>query len=186
MARPFARWIMDCHGPFSDSPDVNSDPKRPNRYVIAFIHQRTLWPELCAVPDITAQIVIRTLFYHNVTRYGVPFGMILQSDNASNFTAKLTKLFCDTIGAHQNFCTSYHPQPNSKVEKFGGSLNTAIRILKTNQSEWSRHLQAIAMSYRVSATCSTGMSPYEIVFGQPMQLFKDHNLLSDKTDALSL
>jgi hypothetical protein len=53
MARPFARWIMDCHGPFSDSPDANSDPKKPNRYVIAFIDQCTLWPELCAVPDIT-------------------------------------------------------------------------------------------------------------------------------------
>jgi hypothetical protein len=41
------------------------------------------------------------------------------------------------------------------------------------------------MSHSASATCSTGMSPYEVVFDQPMQLFIDHNLLSDKTDAPS-
>jgi hypothetical protein len=42
------------------------------------------------------------------------------------------------------------------------------------------------MSHRSSATCSTGLSPYEVVFGQPMQLFIDHSLLSDKTDSPSL
>jgi transposase InsO family protein len=186
MARPLCRWLCDFHGPFPNSLDANSDPKRPNRYVIALVDQCTLWVELCAVPDVTAQTVVRTLFDNIVSRYGVPSQMVIQSDNGSAFIAKLTKLFCDTFGIHQNFSTPFHPQPNSKVENFGNSLNTAIRILTTSQSEWSQHLQTIAMSHRASATCSTGMSPYEIIYGQPMQLFIDHNLLSDKTDAPSL
>jgi hypothetical protein len=72
MARPFARWIMDCHGPFPESLEPDSDPKKPKRYVIAFIDQCTLWPELCAVADITATTVIRailtTLFHDSEFR----------------------------------------------------------------------------------------------------------------------
>jgi hypothetical protein len=59
-------FAMDygLYGPFPDSIHANSDPAKPNRYVITFIDQRTLWPELCAVSDITAQTVIRTLRQH--------------------------------------------------------------------------------------------------------------------------
>jgi transposase InsO family protein len=130
--------------------------------------------------------VICTIFDNILTRFGVPHGLILQSNNASNFIAKLPKLFCETFGVKQNFSSPYHPQPNSKVEQFGDSLNKAIRILATKQSDWSKHLQAIAMPHRASVTSSTGFSPYEIVFGQPMQLFIDHGLLSDKTNSPSL
>jgi hypothetical protein len=61
---------MDCRGFFPESLEPDSDPKKPKRYVIAFIGQCTLWPELCAVSDITAPTVIRTIFDNIVTRFG--------------------------------------------------------------------------------------------------------------------
>jgi hypothetical protein len=61
-----------------------------------------------------------------------------------------------------------------------------LRILATKQSDWSKRLQAIAMSHRATATCSTGLSPYEVAFGKPMHLFIDRGLLSEQIDSPSL
>jgi hypothetical protein len=55
MARPYSRWIMDCHGPFPDSLDSDSDPTKSKRYVLAFIDQCILSPELCAVQTLPPQ-----------------------------------------------------------------------------------------------------------------------------------
>lgn len=115
MARPFARWIMDCHGPFPESLEPESDSQKPKCYVIAFIDQSTLWPELCAVADITAPTIVHAIFDNIIARFGLSNSMVLQSDSASNFTTQLTKAFCETFGVKQNFSAPYHPQPNSKV-----------------------------------------------------------------------
>jgi transposase InsO family protein/O-acetyl-ADP-ribose deacetylase (regulator of RNase III) len=186
MARPFCRWIADIHGPYPESFESENDAQKPKRYVIAFIDQCTLWPELCAVVDITAATFIRAMFDHVISRFGVPHNLVLQSDNGSNFTAQLTKAFCETFGVKQKFSSPYHPEPNSKIEQFADSLHKAIRILTTKQADWSKHLQAIAMSHRAMTTTSTGFSPYEVAFGQPMQLFIDRSLLSENTDSPSL
>jgi transposase InsO family protein len=186
IARPFSHWVADIHGPYPESIESENDAQKPKRYVLAFIDQITLWPELVAVSDITAATVIRAMFDHVISRFGVPKNFVLQTDNGSAFIAQLTKAFCDTFGVKQSFSSPYHPQPNSKIEQFADTLHKSIRILTTNQADWSKHLQAIAMSHRAMTTSSTGFSPFEVAFGQPMQLFIDRALLSENTDSPSL
>jgi O-acetyl-ADP-ribose deacetylase (regulator of RNase III) len=95
-------------------------------------------------------------------------------------------MFCRSFGIKNYFSTPFHPSPNSRCEQFGESLNKALRILTTEQKDWSRHLQAVAMSHRASSTSSMHLSPFEVLHAQPMQLFVDHGLMSEQSDSPSM
>ena len=102
--------------------------------------------------------------------------MSMQSDNGSGFIAKLTSLFCKTFNIKQSFASPYHPEPQSKVEAIARTIHNSLKVMCTKQEDWSKHLQAVAMSYRSSATSSVGLSPHEIIFGRPFRMAIDYSL----------
>jgi transposase InsO family protein len=145
-----------------------------------------MFPELVAVKDTSAKTFIRAFFDNVIARYGVPKGITLQSDNGSAFIAKVSKMFTQSFGIRRNFSSPHHPCVNSRCEQFGDSLNKALRILTTEQKNWSSHLQAIAMSHRGSATTNLQLSPFEVLYGKPMTMFLDASLLAETEDSPSL
>ena len=158
---PGARWIADFHGPFRESNN--------RKFTMTIIDSASLWPELIAVPDVSAETVVQTLFDSVISRYGWPKEIALQTDNGSGFVARLTSLFCKTFNIKQHFSTAYHPQSQSKVEAFADTIHKSLRVLCAKQSDWSKHLSAVAMSYRASATTSLG-------FGRPFKFAIDQSL----------
>jgi O-acetyl-ADP-ribose deacetylase (regulator of RNase III) len=84
------------------------------------------------------------------------------------------------------FSSPQHQSVNSRCEQFGDSLNKALRILTTEQKNWSSHLQVIAMSHRGSATTNLQLSPFEVLYGRPMIMFCDAGLLAETADSPSL
>jgi hypothetical protein len=150
------------------------------------IDSTSIFPELVAVKDTSATTFIRALFDNVVARYGVPKGISLQSDNGSGFIAKVSKMFTQTFGIRRMYSSPQHQSVNSRCEQFGDSLNTALRILTTEQKNWSSHLQAIAMSHRGSATTNLQLSPFEVLYGRPMIMFCDAGLLTETADSPSL
>ena len=171
---PGERWLADFHGPF-----VTSGGDK--RYVLVFIDSASMWPELIATADTSAETVVQALFDHVIARFGFPREISLQTDNGSGFIAKLTRLCCKTFGVKQYFSTPYHPQPQAKVEGFAKIIHNSLRILCDNQADWSKHLQAIAMSYRGTATTSVGMAPHEIMFARPFRFAIDWSLMAPDT-----
>ena len=166
---PCSAWVADVHGPFPTTPDKK-------KYVVAFICSASQWVELFAVADATAETIVQCMFDGIISRYGVPRQMSIQSDNGSGFIAKLTSLFCKTFRIKQSFSSPYHPEPQSKVEAVARTIHNSLKALCTKQEDWSKHLQAVAMSYRGSATSSVGLSPHEIVFGRPFHMAIDYSL----------
>lgn len=173
-AAPGERWIIDHHGPYVASGNGM-------RYVLVIIDSASMWPELIATADTSAETVVQALFDNVVSRYGFPREISLQSDNGSGFIAKLTQLFCKTFGVKQYFSTPYHPQPQAKVEGFAKTIHNSLRILCDKQSDWTKHLQAIAMSYRGTATTSIGMSPHEVMYARPFRFAIDWSLMGPDT-----
>jgi transposase InsO family protein len=106
-----------------------------------------MWPELIAVPDCTAETTVRALFDNVIARFGLPRGISVLSDNGSAFISKLANLFCKTFGISQFFTSPHHPQPNSRAEAIGDSIYQALKILCSEQTSWSDHLQAVAMAF---------------------------------------
>ena len=159
---PLTRWHMDFHGPMPLS--------EGKRHILVLIDSTSMWVELLAVEDTSAETVVRALFDGVVARYGVPKGLSVLSDNGSAFIAQLTKLFCKTFGIRQYFTTPYHPQTNARAEELADTIHNSLRAMCAKQTDWASHLQAVAMVYRATPTTNVGLSPYEVVFGTQMKL----------------
>jgi O-acetyl-ADP-ribose deacetylase (regulator of RNase III) len=138
-----------------------------------------MWVELIPTEDCTAETVIKALFDNVVSRFGLPRGISLLTDNGSGFIARLTTHFCKVFGIKQYFTTPYHAQTNSRAEQFADTIHKSLRLLTDNQTEWADHLQAVAMAYRATPNTNLALSPYEVVFGQKMTLALDWSLLAE-------
>jgi hypothetical protein len=145
-----------------------------------------MFPELVAVKDTSVTTFIRALFDNIISRYGVPKGMSLQSDDGSGFIAKVSMMFCESFGIKRLLGSPENPRAKSRCEQFGDSINKALRILTTEQKNWSSHLQTIAMLHWGSATTNIQLSPSEVLYGRPMAMLCDWGLLTDTTDSPSL
>ena len=165
---PTTRWHLDHHGPFPMS--------QGKRYILVLIDSTSMWPELIAVEDTSAETVVRALFDHVIARHGVPSGLSVLTDNGSAFISKLAKLTCQTFGIKQYFTAPYNPRTNARAEELAATIHDSLKIMCNKQADWALHLQAVAMAYRASATTNTGISPYEVIFGRPMRLAIDWSL----------
>ena len=58
------------------------------------------------------------------------------------------------------------------VERMNRSLLSLLRSHAQRESDWEEHLQLLLYLYRTSKHASTGLTPYEILFGHnPPSLF---------------
>src|SRR5208282_4853539 len=137
----------------------------------------SMWPELIATKDCTAETVAAAIFDNIVARFGLPRGISLLTDSGSCSISKLAKAFCHAFNIKQFFTSPHHPQTNARAEEFADNIHKSLRILCQNQADWSKHLQAIAMAYRATATTNTGLSPHDVIFGTPMPVALDWGLL---------
>ena len=61
--------------------------------------------------------------------------------------------------------TPYHPMGDGLVERMNRSLLTLLRTHVEKDSQWEEHLQLLLFMYRTTKHASTGLSPYEVLFG---------------------
>ncbi|HSN23100.1 MAG TPA: RNase H-like domain-containing protein, partial [Methylomicrobium sp.] len=155
-----SRWHADYHGPLPESEGC--------RYILVIIDSTSMWPELIAVADTTAETFVRAFYDVVIARFGVPKELTLLTDNGSAFTSKLTSLFCKTFGIKQCFCTPYHQQTNARAENLAVVIHDSLKIICEKQTDWAKHLQSVAMAYRATPAANTALSPHEIIFGKPM------------------
>ena len=176
---PLNYWVIDFHGPFVPSPAQGHELTSccaPFKYVLTIIDSASMWPELVPVPDLSATTVCDALFDNVVARIGLPRGISLQSDCGAGFISKLTALWAKTFGIIQRFSAPYHASTNHRAEHFALTLHQSLKVHCKKQSDWAKHLQAVAMAYRATATSNTALSPFESVFGRPMPLPIDRTL----------
>jgi hypothetical protein len=129
---PLTRFHMDFHGPLPLS--------RGKRHILVIIDSTSMWTELIAVEDTTAETVVRALFDNVIARFGVPSGLSILTDNGSALIAQLTKLFNRNFGIRQYFTTPYHPQTNVRAEELADTVHNSLRTICKEQSEWADHI----------------------------------------------
>src|SRR5208282_423382 len=166
---PCTRWHLDFHGSFPESSGF--------KYILCMIDSTSMWPELIATKDCTAETVASAIFDNIVARFGLPRGISVLTDNGSAFISMLAKAFCKAFNIKQFFTSPHHPQTNVRAEEFADTIHKSLRILCKDQADWSKHLQAIAMAYRATATTNTGLSPHDVIFGTPMPIALDWGIL---------
>ncbi|GFW47333.1 hypothetical protein TNCV_335051 [Trichonephila clavipes] len=166
---PFEVWSVDCIGPLEPS------SRRGHKYIICAVDICTRWAEAVPVRNIKAKTTCEVLM-RIFTQTGFP--RIICTDQGTNFTAELTEAFKDALGIAPRFATPGHPESMGAVERWNRTLKEMLN--KNNQengNNWDSHLPYLMFAYREVPHSTTGVSPYQLVYGRlpngPLKLLKE-------------
>lgn len=117
----------------------------------------------------TAAFTAEALLQVCVPRHGFP--AVLLSDNGTQFTSATLRGMCKQVGISKVYSSPYHPQENSVVESYMGSLKKGLRALTSptaghSVAVWDLHVQALASAYNTTLHVATGFSPFLLEHGR--------------------
>ena len=73
--------------------------------------------------------------------------------------------------------TPYHPQTDSLVERFNGTLKAMLKKLTSRNKDWNELLPYLLFAYQEVPQESTGFAPFELLYGRrvrgPLDVLKE-------------
>ena len=166
----FGRWHIDI---LSGLPTT----KDKYKHILVVVDSYSKWMEAHPLRTQEATEVAAVLYREVITRYGAPRTLV--SDRGQTFMSKLTAAMCELFQITRHYCSSYHPQSNSHVERANSIILQAFRIYcKDKQDDWPEILPSVMMAHRMTpCTQSSQESPFFLLFGREMHLPIDTALL---------
>ena len=148
-----------------------------NKYIITLVDTYSGWPEAYAVPDKSASTVARILLQEYIPRHSCM--LTLLSDNGTEFVNEIVDHICKELKICRIKTSIFHPQGNSKVERFHRILGDMIskQLNSKNDSCWEDCIPHALHAYRVSDHASNGFSPFFLHYARDPTLPLDTILL---------
>ena len=88
------------------------------------------------------------------------------SDRDAKFVGHFWRTLWKKLGANLSFSSTYQPQTNGHTEVVNRTLGTILRsLVYQNPKQWDLALAQAEFYYNDTPNRSTGMSPFQIVFG---------------------
>lgn len=137
-----------------------------NRYLLVIQDYFSKWADAIPLPNQTADCITKELV-KVFAIYGMPD--ILHSDQGRNFESSIMRQTLEAFGIKKSRTTAYHPQGDGMVERFNRSLLQMLRSYVNDQAEWERYLPFVLFAYRTAVHASTGVTPFEMMFGRAPQ-----------------
>ena len=159
---PMQMVAIDFIGPFRED-NVEC------RYVLTLIDYTSGWAEAYRTIGQTTAEVIDSLTQEFFPRHGVP--RVLVADNAACFTSAEFERFARQAGIELRHSTPYHPQGNSRVERFNGTIKRLVAKVCNNHPELLyMHMNAALAAYRTAVSEITGFTPFYLLYGRRTQV----------------
>ena len=171
---PFYMVGVDLIGPLKLT-------RQGNKYILTVIDYYTKYAEAIALPNQEAETVVRAL-EQVFARHGMP--SVLLTGQGRNFESHLFQSMCQLFGIEKRRTTAYHPQTDGLCERFNGILKSLLRMRVNNdRDDWDEQLPSALLAYRVSKQSSTGVAPFEMLYGRDarLPLGVDHNEVLPKS-----
>ena len=132
-----------------------------NRYLLVVQDYFTKWVEAIPIPDNSSYI-------SGTGKDLSTMGILdtLHSDQGQNFESTILRQTLDTFGVSKSRTSAYHPQGDGLVERFNRSLLQLLRTYVDKEADWERYLPLVLYAYRTADHSSTGVSPFELMFGR--------------------
>ena len=160
--RPWTQMGLDLSGPHPTT-------SQGNTWLIVFTDHFSKQVHLAAAPGndvspLTAERIAEIFFSTVVKQHGLPD--VIVSDRGSQWLSSFwTKVFT-LCGTRLRFSTAYHPQTDGAAERAIRTVVDAIRCcLDGLHEKWDTRLDAIELAFNSSQHSSTGITPFEAVFG---------------------
>jgi len=134
----------------------------------------------CATTIIGPQIA-KLYLDHLYRWFGLPKWIISDRDPRfmSHFGCTLTK----ELGIQQNLSTAFHPQTDGLSERKNQWIEQYLRLITTNQEDWSDWLAVATLVHNNSANSTTGFAPNELLIGWEPPLTTEQGELSNNITA---
>ena len=165
---PFKRIGMDLVGP------IFPVSERGHRYFLTMVDYATRYPEAIPLRNITTIDVAEAMF-STFSRMGFPEEVL--TDQGSQFVSSVMKEITRLMSIKQITTTPYNPRCNGLTEKINGVLKMMLKRLTVDRpKDWDRYVDALLFAYREVPQCSTGYSPFELLYGRtvrgPLQILQ--------------
>ena len=136
---------------------------RGNQYLLVAQDYFSKWPFARALPDQKADRIVQVLRDDIFSLVGPP--QKLHSDQGRNFESQILSDACKAFGVKKSHTTLYHPMGDGLVERMNRSILNLLRSYVDREGDWEDHLQLLMFVYRTTKHATTGLSPYEVLFG---------------------
>ena len=99
---------------------------------------------------------------------GVPEEIL--SDVGTQFVCDCVREVTQLLSVKQLTTTPYHPMRNGLTEKFNGTMKSMLKRLCSEQPrQWHRYINPLLFAYREVPQESTGISPFELLYGRAVR-----------------
>jgi transposase InsO family protein len=114
---------------------------------------------------VTAAQAAQLVFDHWVVHYGLPATII--SDRDPRFLGEFWQALWKIMGTQLSFSTAGHPQTDGKAENRQRTANTMLRhFVSFEQTDWDSQLLRAVFAINHTRSASTGLTPFEVMFGR--------------------
>jgi hypothetical protein len=157
VSQPMEMMAMDVLGPLPISSEGN-------KFILVVMDYFSKWPEVYALENQKAEVITKCLI-DVFTRHGAP--KVLLSDQGRNFESNMVKELCAAFGIDKRRTSPYHPECDGMVERFNRALVDMLAMhVNDHHTDWDYWIPQVVFAYRSSIHSSTGVSPFEIVYGR--------------------
>jgi hypothetical protein len=119
---------------------------------------------LPCLSTITGPQIAQLYYRHVYPWFGLPSRII--SDRDPRFTSHFGRALAKELGITWNLSTAYHPQTDGLTERKNQGLEQLLRLVATNQDDWSNVLPLLTLIHNNAANSTTGTAPNELLIGR--------------------
>jgi transposase InsO family protein len=117
------------------------------------------------ITTVTATEVARLFVDHVMKSHGCPKSIV--SDRDKNFTSHFWRTVCELWQIEQLMSTAFHPQTDGQTERVNRVLEEYLRsYVSPLHDNWDQYLPMAEFAINNSKQASTGMSPFEMMYGE--------------------